>query len=122
MTTMSRHPRRTSPLLAIVAAVLLLTPACANKTKPLQTITITHDALATAQDLEVNLCLGAANTAAAAALPAVNHCTTALARQIGLTDAVHQSIPPQLATASALPKPTPHQPPNRPPTGRLAAA
>src|SRR5258708_20284244 len=99
MTTMSRHPRRTSPLLAIVAAVLLLTPACANKTKPLQTITITHDALATAQDLEVNLCLGAANTAAAAALPAVNHCTTALARQIGLTDAIHQSIPSQPPTA-----------------------
>src|SRR5258708_25782844 len=100
MTTMSRHPRRTSPLLAIVAAVLLLTPACANKTKPLQTITITHDALATAQDLEVNLCLGAANTAPAAALPAANHRTTPLARQTGLTDAAPQSLPAQLPAAS----------------------
>src|SRR5258708_9449463 len=108
MTTMSKHPRRTSPLLAIVAAVLLLTPACANKTKPLQTITITHDALATAQDLEVNLCLGAANTAAAAALPAVNHRTTPLARQIRLTHPLHHAIHAHLSTALALPNPVTH--------------
>jgi hypothetical protein len=90
----------TRPLIGLLLVVAMLGgSSCAGKMAPLQQVQVSHDALATAQDLEVQLCLGVPTVTAAQALPNVNHCTTTIATTIGLTDARHQAISSQFVTA-----------------------
>lgn len=90
------------PRILIVA--LLLVSSCAARMTPLQQVQVSHDALATAQDLEVQLCLGVPTVAAASSLPTVNHCITAIATTIGLTDARHQALSTHFVTALTIHK------------------
>lgn len=82
---------------AALAALLLVAPACANKSKAVAVATISHDTLAVAQDLEAQLCWDVPDAAHA---PAVKtHCTAAVAAQIGLTDDRHKAINAKIADA-----------------------
>ena len=81
--------------------VALLLAACAS-TGLLQTLQITHDSLATAQDLEAQLCWGVPNVAAVVADR--THCTTTVATTIGLTTERHNKLNARLATAFNLHK------------------
>ena len=89
-----------TPRLALILAILLA--GCAAKVAPIQIIQVTHDALAQAQDLEISFCLGVPTVAAAAALPNVSHCTTAVATAIHLTDARHADFTAKVTTAITL--------------------
>ncbi len=83
-----------------IAGLLPLLAACPNRqTTALQVATAGHDALAQAQDLEAQLCLGVPTAVAAATLPDPTHCTTPVAATVGLTDAKHKQIVTTLASA-----------------------
>lgn len=90
--------------LALTLALVLTLPllaACPNRqTTALQVATVGHDAIATAQDLEANLCFGTPTAAAAIALGGdPKHCPAPTAATVGLTDAKHQQIAAGLAQA-----------------------
>lgn len=93
------HPGKTVIGLLLTVA-LAGTMACANKTAPLESAQVSHDSLALAQDLEAQLCWGVARVTAD--VPDRTHCTTDIAKTIGLTDARHQAINSQLARAFVL--------------------
>lgn len=76
--------------------VSLLFTGCASGGL-LRTLQVTHDSLATAQDLEAQLCWGVANVASGPADR--THCTTVTATTIGLTTERHNKFNAQLATA-----------------------
>jgi len=84
-------------LLVFVLVVACVATGCAARLTPLQQVQATHDALATAQDLEAQLCWGVATVTAP--VPDRSRCTTAIATTVGLTDARHQALNAQLATA-----------------------
>lgn len=83
----------------LIVSLVFTLIGCATKTTPVQVAVVSHDALATAQDLEANLCFGVPDAYAALALPAHDHCTNPVAAQVGLTDAKHRQINQGLAEA-----------------------
>lgn len=92
----SVNPSRFGPLVLI----LLLAggaSGCAAKFTPLQQVQVTHDALATAQDLEAQLCWGVATVHQGPADR--SYCTTPVAQAIGLTTARHQALNGKLKIA-----------------------
>lgn len=86
---------------AAVLAVMLLLSACASSNQ-LQTIQVTHDSLAAAQDIEANICWGVPNVAAGPADR--THCTGFLSTQLGLTDERHKLLNQKFAAAFDLHK------------------
>jgi hypothetical protein len=68
----------------------------------LTTVNTSQDVLATAQDLEANLCWGVASTLDP--VPDREHCTNPLAATVQLTDARHQAINARLGPAFRLHK------------------
>ena len=85
----------------LILIVALLVAGCASGGL-LQTLQVTNASLATAQDLEAQLCWGVPNVAAN--VPDRTRCTTAVATTIGLTTERHNKLNAQLATAFNLHK------------------
>lgn len=84
----------------ILAAVLLFS-SCASSNQ-LQTVQVTHDSLAAAQDIEANICWGVQTVSAGPADR--THCTAPLAAQLRLTDERHKLINQKLEAAFNLHK------------------
>jgi len=70
---------------------------CAGTMTPLRQVQVTHDALATAQDIEAQLCWGVATVYLGPSDR--SHCTTPVATLIGLTAERHQAINAKLKIA-----------------------
>ncbi len=86
-------------ILACAALAITLAAQCA-KASAIQLAQQSHDYLALAGDSEAQLCWGVASVPAAIAAGVTpNHCTSAVAATVGLTDARHQQFNALMATA-----------------------
>lgn len=93
--------KKYGPLVLVLVLVGGMTSGCA-KMSPLQVIQVSHDSLATAQDLEAQLCWGVVSVREGPADR--SHCTTPVSSIIGLTTERHQALNGKLATAFTLHK------------------
>lgn len=84
-------------LIAALGGGIVAAPACANKQTAVQTVQVSHDSLALAQDLEARLCWNVASVFEGPENK--SHCTGPLAGKVGLTDTLHQRINGKLAQA-----------------------
>jgi len=93
-------PKMPVILLAMALSGAFLVSACAAKTTRLQTMQVSHDSLALAQDLEAQICWGVGSVKDS--VPNRSECSTPLAQKIGLTPGRHQAINLRLAQAFTL--------------------
>lgn len=92
-----RYVRHFAATLA-ASFLILASASCAAKSQ-FQTVQITHDSLAAAQNLEAGICWGVTSIQDPRMPADTTRCTTDLARTVGLTQERHRAIHAKLATA-----------------------